>query len=167
MTLQTLFGAGVEPKDLTFLHVTMRTLVLFFSALVMIRVADKRFLAGKTGFDALVGFLLASTLSRAINGTAPLPETIAVGFLVVFLHRGLSKLAAHNETFCHLIKGRSEQVIANGKLDHQVMSRNDLTEGDLMEDMRLKAQIDDFAKVRDARIERNGEISVIPDKEKS
>src|SRR2546430_1335693 len=164
MTLQTLFGPGVEPKDLTLLQVCMRTLVIFFCALVMVRVADKRALAQKTGFDALVAFLLASTLSRAINGSAQLPQTIAVGFLIVFLHRILAKAAFHSDAFSKLIKGNAEQVIGGGKLNREVMARNDLTEGDLMEELRLEGQLDDFGKVRDARIERNGEISIIPEK---
>ncbi len=164
MTVQMLFGPGVEPKDLTFLHVCMRTLVIFFAALIMIRVADKRALAQKTGFDALVAFLLASTLSRAINGSAQLPQTIAVGFLIVFLHRALAKAAFHSELLCELIKGKSEQIICDGKLNREAMEANDLTEGDLKEDMRLQAELDDFSEVREARIERNGEISIIPNK---
>jgi|SRR4051812_15176672 uncharacterized membrane protein YcaP (DUF421 family) len=161
MTVQMLFGPGVEPKDLTVVHVCMRTLVIFFAALLMIRVADKRALAQKTGFDALVAFLLASTLSRAINGSAQLPQTIVVGFVIVFLHRGLAKCAFHSQNLSRVIKGRSEQVIRDGKPDQAVMEANDLTHDDLMEDMRLQAQIADLGEVREARIERNGEISFI------
>jgi uncharacterized membrane protein YcaP (DUF421 family) len=166
MTAQTLLGIGVEPREYTVLQVCMRTLIIFFAALVMIRVADRRFLAQKSGFDTLVGFLLASTLSRAINGSATLGPTIALGFLVVFVHRALAKIAFHSDAFSKLIKGQSEEVIRDGKLNHATMGRYDLTEGDLIEDVRLEAQLDDFAKVRDARIERNGKISVIPDKPK-
>ena len=164
MTAETLLGIGVEPKEYTVLQVCMRTLIIFFAALVMIRIADRRFLARKSGFDTLVGFVLASTLSRAINGSAQLLPTIVVGFLVIFIHRGLAKIAFHSDGFSKLIKGRSEEVIRDGKLNHQVMARYDLTEGDLIEDVRLLAQLDDFGKVHNARIERNGQISVIPDK---
>jgi uncharacterized membrane protein YcaP (DUF421 family) len=162
MTGQALLGLGVEPTEYTVLQVCMRTLVIFSAALVMIRVADRRFLAQKSGFDTLVVFLLASTLSRAINGHATLLPTIALGFLVIFVHRALAKIACHSDAFSKLIKGRAEQVICDGKVNHEVMSRYDLTQGDLIEDVRLMAHLDDFAKVRDARIERNGKISVIP-----
>jgi uncharacterized membrane protein YcaP (DUF421 family) len=163
MTAQTLFGIGVEPKDYTIVQVCTRTIVIFFMALVMIRTADRRFLARKSGFDTLVGFILASTLSRAINGSAQLGPTIVVGFLVIFIHRILAKIAFHSDAFSKLLKGRSEQIICNGKLNHEVMARYDITEGDLIEDVRLNALLDDFGKVRDARIERNGQTSVIPD----
>jgi len=38
-------------------------------------------------------------------------------------------------------------------------------EGDLIEAVRLLAQLNDFGRVHEARIERNGQISVIPDKQ--
>lgn len=164
MTAETLFGFGVEPKDYTVVQVCMRTLVIFFTALVMIRLADRRFLARKSGFDTLLGFILASTLSRAINGSAQLLPTIVIGFLVVFIHRLLAKIAFHSDAFSKLLKGRPEQVIRDGKVNRDVMARYDLTDGDLIEDCRLIALVDDFAKVRDARIERNGQVSVIPEK---
>jgi uncharacterized membrane protein YcaP (DUF421 family) len=164
MTAETLLGVGVEPRNYTVLQVCIRTLIIFFAALIMIRVADRRFLARKSGFDTLVGFILASTLSRAINGSAQILPTIIIGFLVIFIHRGLARVAFHSDTFSKLIKGQPEQVIREGKLNHQVMARYDLTEGDLIEDVRLRAQLEDFAQVRDARIERNGQISVISDK---
>ena len=163
MTARELFGIGVEPKDYTVLHVCMRTLIIFFTALVMIRVADRRFLARKSGFDTLLGFILASTLSRAINGSAKLLPTIVVGFFVVFIHRVLAKIAFHSDAFSNLIKGQPDDVIRDGKLKREVMARYDLTEGDLIEDLRLNAMLDDFAKVREARIERDGQLSVIPE----
>jgi uncharacterized membrane protein YcaP (DUF421 family) len=161
MTAETLLGVGQDPHNYTVLQVCMRTLVIFFTALFMIRVADHRFLAQKTGFDAVVALILASTLSRAINGPAGLSATIACGFLIVAIHRVLSKLAFHSSAFCHLIKGQSHKLIEDGRVIDAAMRRHDLTEADLHEDMRLQGVREDFSKVREARIERSGEISVI------
>lgn len=161
---QTLFGPGVEPRDVTILQVCMRTLVIFFAALIMVRIGDRRFLARKSGFDTLVGFILASTLSRAINGSAQLLPTIILGFVVVFLHRILAKIAFHSDAFSKLIKGDSDVVILDGKLNRDVMERYDLTHGDLIESVRLQSNLDDFGKVHEARVERSGDISVIPQK---
>ena len=147
---------------MTLLQMSARAVVIFFSALVLIRIADKRFLANKTGFDMLFAFILGSSLSRAINGAAPLVNTIAVGFIIVLIHRTLAKLAYHSRPICQVLKGKSEIIIKDGVLDHAVMAKNDITEADITEDMRLKTNINDFKKVREARIERNGEISVLP-----
>lgn len=161
MTAQTLLGFGVEPKNYTVLQVCMRTLVIFLTALVMIRVADRRFLAQKTGFDAVVALILASTLSRAINGSAALGTTIACGFLIILIHRLLAKLAFHSHAFGEVIKGSSAKLIIDGQMIQKNMARHDVTEADLKEDMRLQGEPDDLTMVREARIERSGEVSIV------
>jgi uncharacterized membrane protein YcaP (DUF421 family) len=161
MTAETLLGIGVEPKNYTVLQVCMRALIIFFVALVLIRVADRRFLAQKTGFDAVVAFILASTLSRAINGSAGLTPTIATGALIIFLHRLLAKLSFCSVAICRVLKGDSHPVIENGQVVEKNLARFDLTVDDLREDIRLEGHPADFQKVREARIERSGEISIV------
>src|SRR5687768_8311106 len=160
--MHSALGMGVEPNDMTLLQVSLRAVIIFFAALVLIRIADKRFMANKTGFDLLLVFILGSTLSHAINGPSPLFKTIAIGFIVVILHRILAMIACRSTTICRLLKGRSDVLIQNGRVIEEALSRHNLTEADILEDMRLKTTIDDIRKVREARIERNGEISVIP-----
>src|SRR5205807_9848504 len=63
-------GLNVEPRDLTLLQVSLRGVIVFIAALVLLRIADRRFLAKLSAFDALLGFILASMLARAINGSA-------------------------------------------------------------------------------------------------
>ncbi len=50
---------------------------MFAAALVMVRSGDKRFFARKSAFDVILGFMLASVLSRAINGSAPFSKRSA------------------------------------------------------------------------------------------
>lgn len=165
MTVETLLGIGVEPKDYTVLQVCVRTLIVFFVALILIRLADRRFLAQKTGFDAVVAFILASTLSRGINGSAGLTPTIATGALIILLHRLLARLSFRSVMVCRLLKGDSHAVIENGRVIEKNLARFDLTIDDLREDIRLEGRPADFQKIQEARIERSGEISVVPAKE--
>ena len=65
-----LLGLGVEPKDLTFVQISLRGVIVFLATLVMIRLGHKRSLSRKTAFDAVLIVILASVLSRAINGSA-------------------------------------------------------------------------------------------------
>jgi hypothetical protein len=44
-SLQTLLGLGVEPKQLTFLQVPVRGVIVFIAALIMVRLSSKRSLA--------------------------------------------------------------------------------------------------------------------------
>ena len=63
-------GLGLEPKNLTFVQISVRGIIVFIAALIMVRLADRRFLAKLSAFDAILGFILASMLARAINGSA-------------------------------------------------------------------------------------------------
>ena len=68
--LHTLLGIGTEPKDLTFLQVSIRGVIVFIATLIMVRLSSKRSLAEKTAFDAVLIVIIASVLARAINGSA-------------------------------------------------------------------------------------------------
>jgi hypothetical protein len=51
-SIEPLLGLGLEPKELTFLQVSMRGIIVFIATLVMVRLSSKRSLAEKTAFDA-------------------------------------------------------------------------------------------------------------------
>ena len=69
-SFETLLGLGVEPKDLTFVQISLRGIIVFLATLIIVRLGHKRPLAQKTPFDAILLVILASVLSRAINGSA-------------------------------------------------------------------------------------------------
>ena len=54
------FGVGVEASRLTILQVALRAVLIFFATLIIVRFADKRFLAKKTAFDFILAVILAS-----------------------------------------------------------------------------------------------------------
>ena len=61
-------GLGAEAKDLTFLQCSIRGIIVFLCALLMVRIGSKRALAEKTAIDTLTIVIVASVLSRSING---------------------------------------------------------------------------------------------------
>ena len=159
--LVPLLGLGYEAKDLTFMQISLRAVIVFLATLVMIRLGHKRSLAHKSAFDAVLIVILASFLARAVNGTSPLFATIGAGFVIVLFNRLLALIAYHSHSFGILIKGRPEIIVENGNLILSTMHRNHISEHDLDEDMHLRAHTDDLSKVRLARIERSGDISFI------
>src|SRR5204863_1403355 len=116
-----LLGLGIEPKDLTFLQVSLRGVIVFVATLVMVRFSSKRSLAEKTAFDAVLIVIVASVLARAINGSAPFFPTLGVGFVLVILHRTFSLAAYYSHGFGCLIKGKPAVVLQNGTLDRDSM----------------------------------------------
>jgi uncharacterized membrane protein YcaP (DUF421 family) len=160
-SIEALLGLGVEPKELTFLQVSLRGVIVFIVTLVMVRLSSKRSLAEKTAFDAALIVIIASVLARAINGSAPFFPTLGIGFILVLLHRLLGLAAYYSHGFGILIKGKPAVLVQNGRLQRKNMRLNHISEHDLEEDMRLDAATEDLSKIKIARIERSGDISFI------
>jgi len=154
-------GFGAEPKSLTFLQIAVRGIIVFAVTLVMVRLGDKRFLSKKTAFDAILGLILASMLARAVNGSASFWPTLGGGFVLVGLHRLIAFLSRRWHKFGILVKGTSDLVVRDGQVIEAGMRKNDLSEHDLQEDMRLKGQVDAVSEIKVAYAERNGQISVV------
>src|SRR5438552_4484166 len=98
-SFDTLLGLSVEPKDLTFVQISLRGIIVFLATLIMVRLGHKRSLAHKTPFDAVLLVILASVLSRAINGSAAFFATLGGSFVIVMLHRLLAWCAFHSHRF--------------------------------------------------------------------
>jgi uncharacterized membrane protein YcaP (DUF421 family) len=160
-SIEPLLGLGLEPKELTFLQVSMRGIIVFIATLVMVRLSSKRSLAEKTAFDAVLIVIIASVLARAINGSAPFLPTLGIGFILVLLHRLLGVAAYCSHGFGILIKGKAVVLVENGRLQRKNMRLNHISKHDLEEDMRLDAATEDLSKIQIARIERSGDISFI------
>ena len=137
----SILGLNALPQDLSFLQISARGVVVFFAALVMVRLGDKRFLSKKTAFDAILGFILASMLARAVNGRVSFFPTLGAGFVLVALHRALAYFARDSHRFGILVKGKSERVIKDGIVDDQALRRNNLSKHDLVEDLRLNGNL--------------------------
>src|SRR5215475_13811477 len=99
LELDALLGLGREAAALTFVQISIRGIIVFIAALVIVRCGDRRFLSQKTAFDAVLGFILASMLARAVNGTAAFFPTLGAGFVLVLLHSLLAHWARRSHAF--------------------------------------------------------------------
>jgi len=160
-SFEAVLGLGVEPKDLTFIQISLRGIVVFLVTLTTMRLGHKRSLSRKTPFDAVLLVILAAVLSRAINGSAAFFATLGGGVVLVVLHRLFAHLAYYSHGFGILVKGRPDTIVHDGECDFRMMRRNHISMHDLEEDMRLGAHIDDLSRVILARVERSGDISFI------
>jgi uncharacterized membrane protein YcaP (DUF421 family) len=160
-SFDALLGLGREATALTFVQITLRGVIVFVAALFMVRCGDRRFLSQKTAFDAVLGFILASMLARAVNGTAAFFPTLGGALALVLLHRVLAYWSRRSHTLGLLIKGRSDVIVKEGALDEVVARRNRVSEQDVLEDLRLNGNVAAISDASLAVLERNGRISVV------
>ncbi|HEU6448105.1 MAG TPA: YetF domain-containing protein [Verrucomicrobiae bacterium] len=159
-SLDKILGLGLSGTQLSFEQMLLRGIIVVIAMLVMMRVAGRRFIAQRNPVDTLLGFLIASMLSRDINGSTAFWPTLGLGFVLAICYRVGGMITCRSHTLGRWIKGEAHVLVDNGKVNKAMMLRHGVSEHDLMEDLRLNGGVDDVRKVESACIERNGEISV-------
>jgi uncharacterized membrane protein YcaP (DUF421 family) len=77
------------------------------------------------------------------------------------LHRALAYWAQRSHVFGNVIKGRSDELIRDGRLDEALAKQRRISIHDLLEDLRLHGNVGEVSDVALAVFERNGQISVV------
>ena len=155
-----LLGAGKEASALGVGEMALRALIIYLVTLAIVRLGKKRFMGSGTAFDMIVGIILGSMASRALTGNAPMVPTMTAAAVLVALHWLFSGIALRSKAFGTLMKGHSRTIIRDGEVDLHQMRKAHITERDLDEDLRAKG-LDGPAKVKEARLERSGSLSVV------
>ncbi len=163
--IQAFLGYERDVGDVNAIQMALRTMLIYAVTLVLIRLGSKRFLSEATALDVIVGIMLGSVMSRAINGSAPLFPTLLAGLVFIGLHWSLTALAFHTSWFGSLVKGNPVLLIKDGKIQQQGVREAGLSSQDLEQALRLQAQQTDASKVQLAYLERKVAISVIPCKQ--
>lgn len=159
--INELLGLQLDATDLEFRHMAWRTFVVFVVAVFGSRLGARRLLSHGAGFDIMVAIVLGSVLSRGINGQAAFFPSLGASVLLVALHHVLATFAFQWHWFSQLVKGRPMVLVKKGKVDRRVMARTKITDDDLDEHLRLNGNVVGTEDVAEARLERNGNISVV------
>jgi uncharacterized membrane protein YcaP (DUF421 family) len=138
--------------------------VMYILALVILRFGDKRFLGKNAAFDIILGIVIGSTISRAINGTASFLPTAAAILVLVGLHWLFAVLSLYSEKFSKIVKGRSRMIVKDGIILWEQMKKNHVTKDDLITQLHLQGKILNVENVKEAYLEKGGRISIIPRK---
>ncbi|HKO60142.1 MAG TPA: YetF domain-containing protein [Pyrinomonadaceae bacterium] len=163
--LQIVLGLELDVSGANAVQMALRTIVVYVFSLAIVRLGSKRFLSQASAFDFIVGIMLGSVMSRAINGSAPFFPTLVAGTVLIGMHWLLAVLAYHIDWFGPLVKGNPVLLVKEGQIQEQGMRRAGLSAQDLEEALRLQSDQTDASKIQLAHLERNGSVSVIPFKQ--
>lgn len=139
----------------------VRAVVVYSFAVALVRLGNRRSLSRASVFDAIISVTLGSTLSRAITGGAYLLPSLSACAALVGLHWLLAALTFRLDWLSGLVKGRDTVMVRDGVIDQAAMRREHFGEGDLFEALRQQGKLEDVHKVKAARVERSGEVSVL------
>lgn len=153
-----LFGQG---KDLTALQMSMRGIIVFVLALLLVRISGRRSFGLHTPLDNIITILLGAILSRAVIGASPFVPVIVCCLIIVLIHRILGWLISRNESFSNIIEGKKILLFKDGHFIDNNMKKAQVCKENIMQGVRESALTDDLEKIDRVYIERNGAISVI------
>jgi uncharacterized membrane protein YcaP (DUF421 family) len=138
-----------------------RGVVIFFIALLLIRISGRRSFGVRTPLDNIITILLGAILSRAVVGASDFLPVVACCFVIVLLHRLFGWLVVHHKRLAGLIEGNKFILFENGKFNRSNLDKGLVCEEDIMQGVRKSALTEDMQKIDKVYIERNGEISAI------
>jgi uncharacterized membrane protein YcaP (DUF421 family) len=156
--LLEIFGEG---KDLTLLQMSARGVIVFFLALILIRVSGRRSFGMHMPLDNIISIILGAILSRAVVGASDFVPVIGVCTVIVVLHRLLAWLVAHHKKVSRLLQGEKILLFEDGKFLSENLGKALVCEEDVMQGVRKSALTENLEKIKLIYIERNGEISAI------
>ncbi len=157
-TIENIFGIG---EHLSYYQMSARAFVIFFITLFLIRLAGMRTIGKKSAFDTALTIMLGALLSRVIVGASEFMPTVCAGTVIALIHRLLAWISMGSETIEKIIKGEQRTLYQHGQIQWKNMRRACVSENDLMESVRLKANVKSLNEIEEAHIESNGEISVV------
>lgn len=157
---ETLLGLSKPSSALDVGQLCLRAAIVYLVMILFMRLAKKRSLGRATVFDVILGIIIGSTASRAVTGNAPFFGSLAAALALIAMHWLISLGARDWPRLGWLVKGQSDLLIKNGKVDRGELKRAHMTDDDLAEDLRQKG-VSDPADVKEARLERDGVLSVI------
>lgn len=157
-TFIDIFGQG---RDLTALQMSLRALVVFLFALLLIRIAGRRSTGMRAPFDNIILILLGAILCQGVVGASPFFSTLAAGFTISVLHRLLGLVSIFSPTIAAITKGTTVLLYQNGKFNKPNQTKCLVSEEDIMEEVRLRTHINALGHVETIYMERNGEISTV------
>ncbi|HZB38762.1 MAG TPA: YetF domain-containing protein [Beijerinckiaceae bacterium] len=152
-------GLGLDSKEIGLAQMAIRAAVVYVVTVAFVRLAKKRFMSRASAFDVILGIMLGSIVSRAITGNAPFGPALAASAALIAMHWLFSFVAYYWHGFGIAVKGQPRVLIRDGAPDRNAMRRAH-TEHDLHEDLRTEG-LDSPVKVREARLERSGKLSVV------
>jgi uncharacterized membrane protein YcaP (DUF421 family) len=152
---------GYQNEQLALHQMVVRGVILFFLALLFIRVFGNRTIGKNTIFDNITTLMVAAILARAIVTHQPFGATLVVVMVLLALHRLTAWITFRSHTVGKIIKGEPLLLVKDGKVQWKNLSRSHITVRDIEETMRLEGKSAEIETIKECYLERSGRISIV------
>lgn len=143
-----------------YINVLIKTFVLYFFLIFVLRTMGKREIGELSLFDVAVIFIISEILSISVSDpNKSILLSIIPIVVIVLLEIIISKICYKNEKIRDIIYGKAEILIINGKIDVNVMKKDRYNLDDLISHLHAN-NIASPLEVKFAILEANGKLTV-------
>ena len=154
-----------EGNNLNTWQMALRGIVVLFTMILFTKIGKRKFLGRNSILDIIMAVILGSVVSRSINGSTTLIPSLVTVFCLIICHWLLTYLAVKSKSFARFFEGEPYQIVKEGEADEEALKSSHFTHRDIMEAARLRGNVSDFSKIKEAYVELNGSISIIKKEE--
>jgi len=148
------------------LAVLLRGMILFFVAVLMMRIMGKRQVSQLQPYELVIAIMIAELAATPMADIGvPLLYGIVPMLTLMLLHSVLSIASLKSQRLRAFICGTPSILIKKGVLQEEEMRRNCYDLNDLMEEVRAMG-VQNLADVGTAILETSGKMSVFPQGQK-
>lgn len=152
---------GLETTRLNTYQMSARAVVIFFTALIYMRIAGLRTIGDFSVFDRLTLLITGGMLGRTvIIGDEPFFSVLIAGLVIIVLHRIIAWLTFKSSKMGSVFKGNAIMLIKDGVPIEKNMAKEQITTNDVEEALRSNG-LTEVSSIKEAWLERSGEISII------
>ena len=152
--------------DVPLFEIILRGSVMYIALFVLLRVVLKRQTGSLRMTDLLLITLIADASQNALAGQyRSLPSGIILVCTILFWSYAFDWLSFKFEWFRHLTEPPPLPLIQGGKPLRKNMRRELITDDELKSQLREQG-LEDWGQVREAFMESDGHISIVPYEEK-
>jgi uncharacterized membrane protein YcaP (DUF421 family) len=144
----------------------LRAAVMYLVLMILFKIAGRRSLADLNTFDFVLLLIIGEATQQALLGDDfSITNSVLIIATLIAIDVGFSQIKQRSKRIALLLDGGPTVIVENGEPLHRRMKKARVTEADIMEAARSNQGIARMSDIRYAIIERNGTISIIPDKD--
>jgi len=152
--------------DVPFLEIILRGTIMYIALFALLRVVLKRQTGSLRMTDLLLITLIADASQNAMAGAyTSIPNGIVLAGTIIFWSYAFDWLGYRFAWFRRLTEPPPLPLIQNGKLLRKNMRQELITEDEVKSQLREQG-LEDLTQVREAFMESDGHISIIPYEQK-
>lgn len=152
---------GIGASELTLVQMCLRAAIVYWVALLMVRlVGDRRFAGKYAAIDIVLSITLGATLSSAIASQAFFP-LLAASLVLVMMHWLTAMIAYRIPATERWLKGRPRTLVREGQIERDALASSSLTKQDLEMVLRSQGKATDVEDIALALLEPNGDVTIL------